>query len=166
VNLYLLRHGIAVEHGAPGYRNNDDARPLTPEGTKKMRLIAKTLRQRKLELDLLLTSPLPRALQTAQIVAQVFEAKKKLRIWDELAVDGDPKAVIRLLRQHHSSAENVMLVGHEPYLSELISVLLSGRADMPITLKKGGLCKLSVTDLRYGRCATLALLATPHILIG
>jgi phosphohistidine phosphatase len=163
--LYFLRHGVAVERGAAGY-HDDAKRPLTPEGEKKVRQIAKTLRRVKVEFDVLLTSPFARALRTAQIVAQVFEAKKKLEVCDDLAVGGDAKAVIGYIQRRHKSAETAMLVGHEPYLSEFISVLLTGRTGLPLDLKKGGLCKLSLSRLRYGSGATLEWLLTPRILEG
>jgi phosphohistidine phosphatase len=53
------------------------------------------------------------------------------------------------------------LVGHEPYLSQLISLLVSGREDIGIDFKKGGLCKLEAEKLRYGKCAQLIWLLTP-----
>jgi phosphohistidine phosphatase SixA len=59
-----------------------------------------------------------------------------------------------------------MLVGHEPYLSDLVSMLLTGHTGLPLNLKKGGLCKLSVTRVRYGRCATLEWLLAPRVLAG
>jgi phosphohistidine phosphatase SixA len=57
-------------------------------------------------------------------------------------------------------------VGHEPYLSELISVLLTGRLDLPLALKKGGVCRLTANRLHYGRCATLEWLLTPRVVAG
>jgi phosphohistidine phosphatase len=168
--LYILRHGIAVERGAPGFRGEKDAdRPLTPEGAKKVRRIAKALRQLDVQFDLLLTSPFARALRTAEIVAQMFRAKKKLEVCADLAVGGDPAAVVGRLRRLGRGGNppgEIMLVGHEPYLSELISVLLAGRTGLPLTLKKGGLCKLSITEPRYGLCATLEWLVAPQVLIG
>ena len=163
--LYVLRHGIAVERGAGGYRD-DSERPLTPDGEKKVRQLAKALRGLEVEFDVLLTSPFARALRTAQIVAQVFDAKKKLEVCDDLAVGGDPKAVVGQLQRRHKSAETVMLVGHEPYLSDLVSMLLTGHAGLPLNLKKGGLCKLTFTRVRYGRCATLEWLLTPRVIAG
>ncbi len=162
--LYILRHGVAVEHGTPGYR--DDERPLTEEGEKKVRQTAKVLRRLKVDFDVLLTSPFARALRTAQIVAQVFDARKKLKVCDNLAVGGDPKAVIDDLKRFPETAKNAMLVGHEPYLTNLISVLLIGRVGLPLDLKKGGLCKLSISRLRYGSGASLEWLLTPRVFAG
>jgi phosphohistidine phosphatase len=105
-------------------------------------------------------------LRTAEIVARVFDAEKKLTVCETLAVGGDPQELVQQLQERHRSAVEVMLVGHEPYLSELISVLLTGHTDLPLNLKKGGLCKLSLTRLRYGKCATLEWLVAPRLMAG
>jgi phosphohistidine phosphatase SixA len=74
------------------------------------------------------------------------------------------------INRDYSRLGSILIVGHEPYLSKLISVLLSGEKNILVTMKKGGICKLSVPDLgrlRYGRCATLKWLLPPaHILPG
>jgi len=163
MELFILRHAIAVPHGTKGYEH-DGERPLTPEGERKMKQIAEALRALDLSFDLILSSPLTRARQTAEIVAGVFDAKSKLKFSGHLAVGGDPRALVAEVTQNYDSFERVMLVGHEPYLSELIAVLLSGDSTLSITMKKGGLCKLAVDALHYGRCATLEWLLTPRLM--
>jgi phosphohistidine phosphatase len=163
--LYILRHGIAFDRGAPDYPD-DSERPLTPEGEKKIRQIAHALKKLKVECDLVLTSPFARAFRTAEIVVQVLKAEKKLRECPGLAVGGNPQAVVRVLNERHQAAQSVMLVGHEPFLSQLVSVLLVGDRGLALDLKKGGLCKLAVNRLRYGRCATLEWLLTPRVMMG
>lgn len=163
--LFLLRHGIAVERD-PTERGRDSQRPLTAEGEQKVRAIAKELRRRKIEFDVILSSPFVRALRTAEIVAEVFDAGGHLEVCDALAVGGDPASLVRRLQRRHAKAAAVLLVGHEPYLSELASVLLTGDRQMSLTLKKGGVCKLSATRFRFGRCATLEWLLTPRMLLG
>ena len=71
------------------------------------------------------------------------------------------KKLVELLNHLQPSAESVLLVGHEPYLSGLISLLVSGNASFAVVMKKGGLCKLSTESLQPGRCATLEWLLTP-----
>jgi phosphohistidine phosphatase len=165
ITLYVLRHGLAVEHGAPGYdAGNDDARPLTAKGIREMRRIGQALRRLKVQADVMLSSPLPRAWRTAEIVAGALRRSRKLKSCVGLGVSGDPRVVFRRLKLRHASAKHIMLVGHEPYLSQLISVLLTGEKDLPLTLKKGGLGKLSLPRLRYGRGATLEWLLTPKTL--
>jgi phosphohistidine phosphatase len=160
VNLYILRHGMAVERGTPGFKTDAD-RPLTPKGKQQLRQIAGALRNLDLNFDLILSSPFLRARQTAEIVARSLKLKKRLAFSDELTPDGDPKALIRQLNDLGPAPENVLLVGHEPYLSQLVALLISGKAATNIELKKGGVCKLETNTLRFGRCATLACLLTP-----
>lgn len=161
MNLYILRHGTAVEHGAPGYENDDDARPLTSKGERKLWRVTEAMKAMGLEFDLILSSPLPRARQTAEIVAGAFKAQKKLKFSDDLKPNGSPKKLIRALNVLSPHPENILLSGHEPHLSGLISLLVSGDPSHEIELKKGGLCKLAIAELRPGRCAMLQWLLTP-----
>jgi phosphohistidine phosphatase len=163
MDFYVLRHAIAVPHGAPGFEKDSD-RPLTPEGAAKMKRIAKGMSVLKVRPDVILTSPFPRALQTAEIAARELGMKKKLVLTEHLAVGGDPEELISEIRSGYSSADGVMIVGHEPYLSLLISVLLSGQANLDIVMKKGGLAKLVTEELSYGRCSSLEWLLTPRVL--
>lgn len=158
MELYILRHAIAVERGTPGYRDSD--RPLTPDGEKKMIRAARGMKAIGLSFDLILTSPYQRAKHTAEIVAQAFDAPDKLIITTALMPTGDPGELVAQLNRH--TADSILLVGHEPYLSSFISTLLVGDERLPLTLKKGGLCKLTVNTLKYGRCAMLQWLLTPR----
>jgi phosphohistidine phosphatase len=160
MNLYLLRHGIAVERGTPGL-NKDADRSLTPKGERRLWRITEAMVALKLSFDLILSSPYLRARQTAEIVAEAFKARKKLELLDGLTPGGDAKTLIQYLNRVQPAPESILLVGHEPYLSELIARLISCSVSSPITLKKGGLCKLTTASLKYGRCATLDWLLTP-----
>lgn len=164
MDLYILRHAIAVEHGAPGYKD-DSIRPLTEKGAKKMRRIAQALLALDLSFDAILSSPFTRAKQTAEIVAEVFHAREKLEYTPHLKVGGDPEKLIEAINKRFGSDSRLVLVGHEPYLTGLISTLVSGSDNFEIVLKKGGLCKLSVSGLHYGRCAILEWLLTPSQLV-
>jgi phosphohistidine phosphatase len=160
VNLHILRHGVAVERGSPKFEN-DSERPLTREGEKQLRKTSRSLKEMKLDFDLILSSPLLRAKQTAEIVAKNLKLKKRLKFSDELKPDGSVKNLFRQLNELKPAPDNILLVGHEPYLSRLISLLVSGGESAAIDFKKGGLCKLEVEKLRTGKCATLAWLLTP-----
>jgi phosphohistidine phosphatase len=160
--LYVLRHAIAIDRDE--WRKADADRPLTDEGIDKMEKGARGMKALKVEFDHLLTSPLRRAYDTAVITADAFSAKKKLRVSRSLAPDGDPKALIRHLALDFRSWESVLLVGHEPYLGKLISVLLTGHPDAGFELRKGGLCKLTADSLTYGQCAHLEWWMTPKLL--
>jgi phosphohistidine phosphatase len=160
VNLYLLRHGIAVDPGTPGYEN-DSERPLIPKGERRLREAAAAMKKLELSFDLILSSPFTRAKQTAEIVAEELKLKKRLEFSDELAPGGSSKALIQKLNELKPAPENILLVGHEPGLSRLISLLVSGGTDAAIEMKKGGLCKLEASELQHGHCAKLAWLLTP-----
>ena len=160
MNLYILRHGIAVERGTPGVAKDED-RSLTPKGERRLWRITEAMSALELTFDLILSSPYLRAKQTAEIVAEAFRARKKLELLDSLTPDGDPKTLIEHLNGLQPAAESVLLVGHEPYLSGLISRLVSGNVGLAVELKKGGLCRLTTESLKYGRCATLEWLLTP-----
>ncbi len=160
MNLYLLRHGIAVEPGTPGYEN-DSERPLILKGERRLREAATAMKTLELSFDLILSSPFVRAKQTAGIVAGELKLKNRIQFFDGLVPGGNPKALIHALNELKPEPENVLLVGHEPYLSRLISLLLSGGADAAVEMKKGALCKLEIGELCHGRCAQLAWLLTP-----
>ena len=156
MEIYILRHGIAVNRGTPGYKKDSD-RPLTPEGEEKLHQIAKAMLAMELKFDLILSSPYLRSKQTAQLVAA--ELDEEITLTDLLTPDGNPLELIRELNDE--KPQSVLLVGHEPYLSGLISVLVTGESKAAIELKKGGLCKLSADRVSFGQCATLSWLLTP-----
>jgi phosphohistidine phosphatase len=164
MNLYLLRHGIAVDPSLPGFAK-DAERPLTPKGRRRLRQIAGAMVALKNSFDVILSSPYVRARQTAEIVAKTLKWRKKLGFTDELAPGGNPKLLIQQLNELRPRPKNILLVGHEPYLSKLIALLTTGNTNMEIDLKKGSLCKLETETLRYGRCATLVCLLAPRHLV-
>jgi phosphohistidine phosphatase len=156
MEIYILRHGIAVERGTSGYKKDAD-RPLTKEGEEKMHQIADAMLGIGLKLDLILSSPYVRAEQTAQSVAAAFDLD--VTITKTLVPAGNAVQLIAEINQ--ATADRVLLVGHEPDLSRLISVLLTGGTDSSIEMKKGSLCKLTSEKLSFGRSATLNWLLTP-----
>ncbi len=162
MDVYFLRHGIAEEKDASKYPD-DGQRPLTGEGQRKLKRIASALKELGYRFDLVLTSPLVRARQTADIAASVLGIESRLKENPHLAPSGDPRRLVAEI--NGLGKDSVLLVGHEPYLSGLISVLLSGREGLEINLKKGGFCHLSARSLRYGACATLECLLAPKQMI-
>lgn len=159
MELYLVRHGIAVERGSAGYEKKDAERPLTSEGRKKMELNARGMRRMGVSFEQLLSSPYPRALQTAQIVAKVFKAVPLLHYSRKLTAEASPIKLIPELRRLFSRYEAVMIVGHEPFLSVLAGILLTGKETSFLDFKKGAILKLT-GPFRPGR-ATLEYLLTP-----
>ncbi len=163
MNLYIVRHAIAVEPGTPGY-DDDGQRPLTEEGRRKMKKIVKGLRQLELDLDRILTSPYVRARDTAEILAGGFRLKHEIVLSDNLIPPGNFDRLIDEIIEKHN-ADNLALVGHEPMLSSFVSFLMTGSPEAAIDLKKGGVCLLSAADFRRERRAALQWLLTPAIMV-
>ncbi len=161
MDLYLLRHGLAIDRGTPGY-DNDAERPLTPKGERRLRQIAEAMERMELSFDRILSSPYLRARCTAEIVAAALKLRKRLAFLEALTPGGNPKALIEQLNRLQPAPETILLVGHEPYLSALMATLVAGNSGLAVDLKKGGLCKLEAESLCYGRCATLTWLLTPR----
>ena len=160
----MIRHAIAVDEGTPEYEQ-DSERPLTDKGRRKMRQIAKGLRNLGVEFDLILSSPYLRARETAEILADVFKMKKKLAFSDSLIPMADPQLLIPEINEKYS-VDSIALVGHEPHLSTFAGLLTSENSKIDITFKKGGVCYLSADDLHHDdHRATLEWLLTPGILI-
>lgn len=161
MNLYIIRHAIAADEGI--YEQDSD-RPLTDKGRKKMRQIAKGLRALGVEFDLILSSPYVRARETAEILADVFKMKKKIAFSENLTPMAEPDLLIAEINENYS-VDGLALVGHEPNLSSLVGLLTSENAKLDVTIKKGGVIRLSTDDLRQDRRATLDWLLTPGILV-
>ena len=160
MNLFVLRHGIAADLVTLGLANDAD-RPLTPEGERKVSQIAEAMGKLELSFDLMLSSPYLRARRTAEIVVERLGAGTKLELSDLLTPGGSTKRLVEVPNCAQPAPESVLLVGHEPYLSELISLLVAGKESFGVVMKKGGLCKLTIKSLKHGRCAALQWLLTP-----
>ncbi|MBU6411773.1 MAG: phosphohistidine phosphatase SixA, partial [Verrucomicrobia bacterium] len=156
----ILRHGAAAERGSQDFARDSD-RPLTAEGQKQLHNASRAMEKMGLDFDLVLSSPFLRARQTAEIVAKALRVNKRLEFSEALTPGGTVEALVRELNGRKPTPVNVLLVGHEPYLSRLISRLISGGEDTAMDFKKGGLCKLEANCLRAGKCAVLAWLLTP-----
>ena len=153
MKVYFLRHGDA---GDPDRWQGDDAeRPLSAEGRERTTLEARALAAMRLKLDVMLTSPLLRARQTAMIVAETL----KMRVNDDdRIVDLDARKLQGILKDHRD-VDAIMLVGHEPSMSQTISSVIGGGQ---IDLKKGGLACFEVAEASSrGR---LLWLLTPKLL--
>ena len=135
MNIHLLRHGIAA---ALGQENNfrDEQRALTPEGVEKMRQTAQGLKRLQVGFDMIASSPLIRARQTAEIVAEALKFRPPLDEWDELVPEGAVDAVLRRLHEFHE-CKSVLLVGHQPSIGCIASFLVFGDARVSLPFKKG-----------------------------
>ena len=133
MELYFLRHG---EADWPNWKKSDDERPLTKRGKREMRDVARFLDHLKVRPDLIVTSPLPRAAQTAEIAADYLKAKLRK---DELLAPGFGPSKLRTVLKRHR-AKVLMLVGHEPDFTQVISELTGAS----LKLSKGGVALLDV----------------------
>ncbi len=158
MNLYLMRHAPAAD---PDEATEDSQRPLTEKGRKKLAKITRNLEKLDVSFDLIITSPYLRARQTAETVADVLDMGPELVLESEnLPPLGFADKLVDEINAREP-VESLLLVGHEPSLSQLASMLISGDSNLAITMKKAGLCKLTVEKLSYSRCATLEWLMTP-----
>lgn len=162
MKLYILRHGEAVERGDPKFKQDAD-RPLTVKGVQRTKLLAHTLRQLEIPLDVIFTSPLRRARETAEIIERGLRLHGRLEFTPHLAPGGDAEKLLTQLNALRPAPRSVLLVGHEPELSGLISLLATGGPNLLLALKKGALCRLEVEHLRCGRCASLEWLLPPRL---
>jgi phosphohistidine phosphatase len=141
MRLCLVRHAIAVERGTKGFED-DALRPLTPAGRARMEEAARGLRT-LFRPQLVLTSPLVRARETAAILTKAYDLPDA-RTCDALAT-GDHNQLLRALTD--SEASEVMVVGHEPHISALLALLVAGNADaLSATFKKGAAALLESGD--------------------
>ena len=151
MRLYLLRHGIA-EDAAPG--QSDASRKLTEEGRAKMRREADYLRGLDLKIDAVFSSPYPRALETAQIVQRICQFPEIIED-KRIASGAFGLGALQAALSENPALDNVMFVGHEPDLSEIVQRLCGAVIDM----KKGGLAYLQRHRPEPGQAVLCWLLA-------
>lgn len=137
MQLYLLRHGIAEENSLSG---NDQDRALTAEGRGKLRQVLETASQAGVAPSLILTSPLKRAYETAEIAQEILKYKNELLRSKALAPGSTVEQIWNEIRAHRDES-SLLLVGHNPLFAELAAYLL-GSNDVQIDFKKGALLRL------------------------
>jgi phosphohistidine phosphatase len=162
MTLYLVRHAIAAERG-PEYPN-DNERPLTGHGRRRMKAVVAGWRTLDPDLDLILTSPLVRAQSTAEIVRRGLGGDVPLERCQALAPGRTPADVAATLgrRQGAKKAKAIALVGHEPDLGVLAAWLIGARE--PIPFRKGGIARIEVPSLPPEQNGQLIWHATPAML--
>lgn len=160
--FYFLRHGLAGQHGDPEYKD-DSLRPLTEEGRKKMHRASLGMQALGLSFDAIFSSPYLRARQTAEIVTQSYKLKNEIiRFTDNLLPPASIKGLLKEVHAYFPESKNVLLVGHEPHLTEMISSLLKSNKPLLIDFKKGGLCCLRIDESSSKNAnANLIWLLTP-----
>ncbi|MGE5217550.1 MAG: phosphohistidine phosphatase SixA [Chloroflexota bacterium] len=161
MNLYFMRHGIALDRDDPSV-GHDRERPLSQKGVKRMRKISRGLRQLDIPFDAVLTSPLLRARQTAEIVTATLEIQPLLEEISGLAPESTVEHLLLGLNRYQDR-QHLLLVGHEPLLSDTAASLLGWKQAGHITLefKKGSFCHIEVNSLSSGTPGKLRCLLTP-----
>ena len=159
MHLCLVRHAIAVERGLPGFECDYD-RPLTEKGRARMREAAAGLQQ-LFAPEAVLSSPLVRARQTAEILLDAY-GLRGLHLSDALAT-GNDRALFADVEA--LGVENVIAVGHEPFMSETLAVALTGeRGGLAALFKKGAAALLSFDGAIAPGAARLEWLVQPAVL--
>ncbi len=154
----LLRHAIAEEQSTTGH---DEDRRLTGEGKRKLREAVAGMRALELPVERVLASPLRRAVETAEIVAEAFGSTDDVDTTPALAPGAGPDAVITALADV-GRPSGIVLVGHEPDLAALASTLLTGTAGLVhMGFRKAGLAGIVVASLPPRSAGALEFFLTP-----
>ena len=159
LELYLIRHGMAADRG-PEFPD-DSKRPLTGKGIAALRREAKALNNLGVTFDLIITSPLTRTRQTADVFAEHLRGKPAVATSDSLAPAGTPAAVIQEIAKHPRKSR-IALVGHEPNIGELAARLIGARS--PIQFKKGAVCRIDFEALPPKSLGQLVWFLPPKVL--
>lgn len=138
MDVYILRHGKAEDTG-PGIGDAD--RRLTKKGREKIFAAGRWIAAQELRFDLIASSPLVRAQETATIIAGCLGEKTRPVTWKVLAPGGNTDTVCQLIGKH-PDLHAILLVGHEPLLSALISRIITGNENAAIAMSKGALAKI------------------------
>ena len=157
--LYLVRHAIAAERGKEW--PDDTKRPLTERGISRFKEAVKGLRRLDVAIDEIFTSPLVRARQTAEILAEGIEGKPAVRVLEALA-PGHTSASVMTNLARVGKRRRIALVGHEPELGELAAYLIGAGRALPF--KKGGVCRIDLGSLTSKRAAALVWFIPPTVL--
>lgn len=157
MNIYFLRHASAGQHSLTG---NDEKRPIDKAGEQQSHDVGQALTALGLKLDDIISSPLTRAMQTAQIAAGELGHKNKIVIDDALRPEASYEEFEDLLARHGKN-KAIMLVGHNPSMTEFLNRILAGSDSANfIDFKKGAVAKVE-RDAREG--AVLKWCMTPKV---
>lgn len=160
--IYLVRHGEAVTLEDAASKNDED-RNLTIEGKEKLYQFSRTFKSIDVQSDLILTSPYKRAYETASIFSEAMDSTTKLEECDLLKPGESVEAFINHLHKRKDFS-SVLIVGHEPFLGNLASTLISGKSSLNIRFKKGGICRIEISELPPKGIGELVYLLTPKII--
>jgi len=157
--LFLIRHGIAEERGDAW--PDDAKRPLSEDGIERFQRSARGLARLDVWIDVVLTSPLVRARQTADIVASAFDPRPSIITIESLAPGGSYAALVADLEKHGRKTR-IALVGHEPGIGELGARLIGSRHSFEF--KKGAVCRIDVDEIPPVGPGDLRWFLTPKVM--
>ena len=161
MRIFLLRHGIAAGLSAGGPRT-DNERPLTSKGVEELREACQRYALHLPTPDKIVSSPLLRARQTAEIVARAVRYAGTLEQSPALVPGARPPSILDALQGEALSGKSVMLVGHEPHLGGLLGLLVTGSEQVAIPLKKAMLVGVEVEAPR-SMLGRLVLCLSPKV---
>jgi phosphohistidine phosphatase len=161
MEVVFLRHGLAADR--EGWKGDDEARPLTAEGTERTKEAVQGLRALKVRPDVILSSPLLRARETAEIAKKGLLADAKLELADELIPSAAPDQLIARLADLADKSV-VLCVGHEPHISTTLSAMVSGKTAASFEVKKAGACCIRFTGIPKAGAGTMLWLLPPKFL--
>jgi phosphohistidine phosphatase len=159
MELYILRHGIA-EEGRLGQR--DSERELTDEGRRKLRDVLRVAQRAGLNPELMISSPYLRAIQTAEVAIDVLRYKGTLSQTPVLIPSSEPEPVWQEVRTHRD-ASSLMLVGHEPLLSQVVGYVL-GAPQLQVDMKKAALVRVDIESFGAQPRGVLKWMLTPKLI--
>ena len=186
MELYLLRHGESAKNAGQGGGSKSSNRnpELTENGKKEITRIAKSIKRFEITFDTILSSPLNSATETSKIISSTFKMKGNIVNCDELLPEGNSLELYNRL-QHFASESSILIVGHEPYLTNIIDDIISqqrskgsprrsvtkrtrvkgiARLERSIVVKRGGLAKIRIISTTPELRGELRWLLTPRIL--
>ena len=164
MELYLLRHGEAGKRVPASAM--DTERSLTAAGKEEVEEIGEGMSALGLKLDVVASSPLKRAEDTAVLVNRALKRKADVEVWPELSPEGGRDALFRRLQKLKRDSE-VLCVGHEPFLTDLVSEIVGGggrAGGIRMVLRKGGLVRVTVTGFAPRINGELRWLLTPKLM--
>ena len=161
MELVFLRHGVAADR--EDWKGDDADRPLTADGADRTKEVVRGLKALKIKPDVILSSPLLRARETAEIAKKGLITGAKVELAEELAPAASPDRLIARLGDH-ADKPVVLCVGHEPHISSTISAMVSGKTAAAFDVKKAGACCVRFTGIPKAGAGTLLWLLPPKFL--
>jgi phosphohistidine phosphatase len=160
-SIYLVRHAIAADPG--GASTTDESRPLTDEGIERFRMQVRGLKGLDVAIECILTSPLLRCRQTAQLLADGLPGVPRVDVLDELRPGGRLAGVVEGLGAYRT-LDSIALVGHEPSIGAVAAALIGAQGSIPF--KRGAMCRVDVASIPPRGAGVLVWFLPPKVMRG